>query len=282
MNEFDPFAADKKTKESTPGLGDAYDVALEALDHGLDLNHWKSTLATKRDHEVITIDSDDDDDLGSDDQMRQAIELGIVNAPLRKIPRPPPQLAFQGRRSNIQSDQLPPRTGQFVPHLFDNELSLPVHRQAQQPLRLHTPTPSSPAKVTLLDSSLRLPKRLSPPLPACSDDELPSPSRRRKLSFGPDMSRQTNSYNSASQLSQRTVSPTFTFSDDENAPLPPCRRRSGIANGLNLSGHLPQQSAGNPSEAAGSGLSAKELFMRNGLHASASAMPDDDIIEGDL
>lgn len=263
MNEFDPFAADKKTKESTPGLGDAYDVALEALEHGLGLDHWKSTLTTERDHEVIIIDSEDDDDLGSDDQIRQAIELGIVSAPLRKTSRPPPPLALP----------------------FDNELSLPIRRQVQQPLRLLTPILSPPAKANLFNSTLRLPKRPSPPLPAYSDDELPYPLRKRKLRFSPGMLSKTKSYRSSSQVLQRTVSPTFALSDDEDLLLPPRRRRSGTANEMNPTNpkrNLPQRSTCKLSKATGSDLSANKLFIRNGLNASASAIPDDDIIGGDL
>jgi hypothetical protein len=76
LNHFDPFAADEATKRTTPGLAAAYDVADEALDLSLDLNHWKTALSSQG-HETIVIDSDDDSE--TDEEMRLAIEMSIAD-----------------------------------------------------------------------------------------------------------------------------------------------------------------------------------------------------------
>ena len=280
MHEFDPSAADEETKKSTTGLEDAYDVALEALQHGLDLDHWRSALAIEQVNGAITIDSEDNDDWSNEPQMLEAIRLGIISAPLQKVAHTPPPLGLSGICTTVQSGQRPSRPAHSIPHLWDSQPSLSVYEQTQQPSRLPTPTPSPPRKTNPFVHPPRLPKRPSPPSPAYSDDKTSSLSRRRKL--GTDMWRQASSYQSSLQLSQSTISPNSNFSDGEE-PLPrPRRRKSSTVSVPKTQTYLPPQQACESNKAAGSGLSSKEVFMRNGLNASVSAVPDDDIIEGDL
>ncbi|KAF2633939.1 hypothetical protein BU25DRAFT_465158 [Macroventuria anomochaeta] len=282
MNHFNPFAADDNTKRSTPGLEDAYTVALEALEAGLDLNHWKGILTTSQDQDVISINSDDDN-LDDDPQMRLAIKMGIVvdvrsaEAPYRT--KPP---AVRIRRCNAGPDLSSPRAANVAPHSYDSELSSPVRRHFQRPSRLPTPTPSPPSKTEIFNISSQWSKRSSPPSPAYSDDDLPSPSRRRKLTGSSEISRRVDPFQLSSQSSQSTPSPTFVLSDEDDLPSPPRLRKSSTATGLKPSRYIPQQSASRSKKVAQSVLSAKRVFLRNGLSASVSAMPDADVIEEDL
>jgi hypothetical protein len=177
LNHFDPFAADENVKQSTPGLADAYRIALEALDSGLGLDHWKAVISNHG-HEAILIDSDEDEGSDLDEEMRLAIERSLADV------RAPEAERFL-KSSNSQTwraDAWP------VPHtwtdslerarstsspLAEDEYLLPLRRRIRDSLNQITPTPSSSPKSS---------KRRYSPCPGYSEDDLPSPPRRRRLS----------------------------------------------------------------------------------------------------
>ena len=280
MNPFDPFAADDSTKRSTPGLEYAYNVAREAEESGPDLDYWKVILASSQDKEIITIDSDDDD-WDSDPEMRQAIQMGIIGVSTQKTHHQPKLPTSRTKSSTVWPDSSPPGAGRFESHPYDSELSLPVRRSVPRPSRLLTPTPSPPGKANASTLPSQFPKRPSTISSAYHDDELPSP-RRRKLSYCSKSPLRADPFQFSSQSSQSTDSPIFVLSDEDGLPLPASRRKSHTATGLEPSRHPSQQSTLRSKKAPQPNLSAKQVFLRNGLHASASAVPDDDIIEEDL
>lgn len=92
LHQFDPFAADEGSKQATPGLHDAYIVALEALESGLELSHWKSVLSGHDDNAIVV---DSEDELESDDEMRLVIERSKFDFHAQHTPVEPPAVWFE-------------------------------------------------------------------------------------------------------------------------------------------------------------------------------------------
>ena len=163
---------------------------------------------------------------------------------------------------------------------------LPLRRHAQPPSRLFTPTHSPPRKKNNFTHSSRSSKRPSSSYPAYSDDETPSPSRRRVTSGLRDSWR-VDTYDFSSQSSNYTPSPTFSVVEEEyylpSLPRQKKSQRSSDVSGFKPSEFLPQ-SLGQQRKRSSveQGPSATQVYRRNGLKASAAVAPDDDVVEEDL
>ncbi|KAF3038723.1 hypothetical protein E8E11_003799 [Didymella keratinophila] len=284
MELFDPCAADTETKRMTPRLQEAYDAALDAIDAQFDLSYWKAILVSSQTPE-LGASVPDYGDLENDPEMEQAIRMGIVDVgppknPIRKeLPAP------QGRFTSSSSSSSPARPRNFIPDLHKSELSLPLRQRPQPPPTLLTPAPSPPNDRNAFGFFSRPLKRSSPSGSSHSDDDLPSPTQRRKFDACPGTGR-VHGYVTSSQSTEGTQYMPFGISDseelDDDLPPPPPRRRSRVANVGRPSQHIPQSSARKLKGAATSQFTAREVFRRNGLNAPTPAAPDADVIEGDL
>lgn len=217
--------------------------------------------------------------------MIRAIELSMADIrsqEAQQFSTPSVTRVTPSSASSIYSEQSLPRTGSFALPPLNNQCLLSIRRPVERPSRLPTPTPSPPSRSNTFGYYSQSSKRPSSPSSGESDDELPSPPRRRKTSGVSDSSSRAESFQFSSQSSQSTISPTFVISDDDELPPPPRRRKSNIATGVTAPRHRPQQSTIRPSKVTSSGLSARQVFMRNGLSASAAVMPNEDIVEEDL
>lgn len=263
--------------QSTPGLADAYEIALSALDSGLDLSHWKAVLSTDQDHDPIVIDSDDDED----SQIRYAIEMSIaeVSSPQGDL-HLPGSSASQARRSNAWLEGSPPRTRQFAPHPYDAELSLPARRRTQSPSKLLAPTPSPLSGTNAFDLVSHSQEHPSSYSSISSDDNSPGFSRKRRQGGCSKFSRRTGLFSSGAFKYIPSPMPLASGDDEPHLPL---RSR-----GFNTS------SATEPSESSSQypryhkrrgpkqGSSVSHLSSRNGLEASPTTAQDAEIIKEDL
>jgi hypothetical protein len=214
--------------------------------------------------------------------MAEAIRMGIVDVRLCSQQNSPVP-----RMGQSNSFSYPPRSGP------KNPTSHPYHKDSPMPIReLLTPEPWPPYDRNAFGFSTRPPKRSSPTSSAYPDDNLPSHSQKRKFD-GNSKTERASSYVTTSQSTQGSLSAPFILSgsgsdsdSEEGSSLPPPpRRRSRTANAVGLSKRLPQPSqpsARRPKGAAASQLSARDVFRRNGLDASAPAAPNADVIEEDL
>jgi hypothetical protein len=217
--------------------------------------------------------------------MLRAIEMSMGDIRAQEaqdLTNPTADQTPQFSTSRLCSERLPPRPGVLPLPSFAGQRQLPIRGHIEQPPRLSISSSSPPSKNNTFGSYSRSLKRTSPPSSNESDNEMPTPSRKRKTNSVSNYSRQAEPFHFSSQSSQSTTSPTFTISDDEVELLPlPRQRKQSSASGFATSGHRPQQSA-TRSRNPNSALSASQVFMRNGLSASAAAAPNGDIIEEDL
>ncbi|KAF1932644.1 uncharacterized protein M421DRAFT_89018 [Didymella exigua CBS 183.55] len=265
MTTFDPSAADKETKRTTPGLQEAYDIALDSLDVELPLEYWKAILDSIQEEELPPVDNDQNG-FDSDPEMAEAIRMGIIDVPPQIIrSRQKPPVPRMGLSSGVSKPSHSRRVSS-VPHQYDTELPLPIRKHPQPPSSLLTLAPSPLVANKSFSFSSRPPKRSGPPTPAYVDDDLLSPTQRRKLGRNTGAER-ASAYQTTSQSTQGISSSPFTFSDDseDELPPPPPRGKSSIRRPASV---LP--------------LSAQDLFLNNGLRASTPAAPDADVIEEDL
>lgn len=241
------------TRKTTPGLDAAYVVADEALEFHLDLNHWKAALVGQTQQLIVIYSGDDldddfDDNLDNDldDDLDDDEELRLAIKMSLEDVRTPDARSFPTPSTSRARHE--DAWQNFLNRVsLGSEPSLPVRPQVKPPL----------------------PPRRRAPSPSILPTPTPSPTIRSNL------------YTFSSQSSKRARSSSTAFSDDELPSLP---RRTKLSPGNrrpNL-GHDPQRPACKPSNAVPTGLSASQLFFRNGPNASASRLPDDDVIEEEL
>lgn len=216
--------------------------------------------------------------------MLRAIELSLKEIRAEEAQhsnQPPADHTPQSSAARLCPERLLARPGGSSLTSFAGQRQLPIRERAELPPEplSHSSSPSN-QKSTFGPHS-QSSKRLTPPSSGGSDSDAPSPTRKRKTSNIFEFSRQAEPLPSSSQSSQSTTSPTFIISDDEDLPPPPRRRKSGHANDLTPARRRPQQPAVR-SRKATSRLSARQVFMRNGLNASSVAAPDGDVIGEDL
>ncbi|XPS96267.1 hypothetical protein M3J09_005538 [Ascochyta lentis] len=283
LHHFDPFAADEETKRSSPGLADAYTVALEALESGLDLGHWKAALESQ-DDSAIVIDSDDD--LDSDEDMRLAMEMSIADLQPQRASIMPRPAVFQAKCSNASQSsfvQAPERSRLFPSLIPDQRQPLSLRRHAQTFSRFLKPTPSPPRRTTSFALSPRLSKRPGSPSPASSDDGPPSPPRRRKLSGSGRSSTRTDSYSFSSQSSNCIPSPTLLSSEDDSLlPLPGQKKRTAAIKPKSFGRVAENEGQHRKSSLVRQDSCASEIHFGDRPNASAAAVPNEDVIEEDL
>lgn len=267
MVSFNPWVTDQATKQSTPGLQDAYSVAHDAERFEYDSNYWKAMLASTQDKEIISVDDDSDIDWDHDRDMAEAIRLSLLdndsqNAQLQSSP-----LASHSTHSNAQYGSPLSVNNNFRMHPTYSGLSLPIPESSRElPYSfIHMPLPSSQHHT--FEPSTPSSKRRSPSPSAALRDEMSLPPQKRKLSGQFQNSWRSDPFSPASHASNDSRSPTLELSG-EDMQLSKSRRKKQ---------QFPPRSRKTPS-----GISTGDTLRRQGPNASVCAILDDDTLDEEL
>jgi hypothetical protein len=108
MTDYDPFVpfTEEAKVGSTPGLGDAYEIANNALEAGLGLDHWREQVMAP-----ITVSSDSDDaEIDSDEEECSDPELKMaIRASRQDYYGKRPRKRSTGRVTVLPTPSLSPR-----------------------------------------------------------------------------------------------------------------------------------------------------------------------------
>lgn len=178
LNSYDPVYVFQQRDCSTcpSDLAAACEVADNILETNPSLSYWKSALAG---HSTIVISDDDEDDEEVDEQMRQAMELSLLDVRAEEARRFPPALMSSIHQAAAWQD-LPRWSSNHTKYTSsgcsEEEIPSPGHTTGP-PQRSMI---SFPERADLYDCSSQSTKRSALLSPLSSEDEQPFPLRRIK------------------------------------------------------------------------------------------------------